>query len=493
MKFFRHAFVVSFAVLLTFLLTGDSFAQPFSDPDFNCFSVLVGKKASADGSVLFAHNEDDYGDQLVNYYRVPRQSHAPGETIMLVNGGVIPQVEQTYSYLWFEMPGMQFSDSYMNEWGVVIASDACASREDEPNLTDGGIGYWLRRLVAERARTAKQGVKIAGKFISELGYNSPGRTYVIADPNEGWMLAAVYGHHWVAQRVPDDRVAVIPNYYTIGKVDLADTNNFLGSPDLIDYAIARGWYDPQRDGDFHFARSYSAPGKLKHPGNVHRMWRGVNLLGAKKFELDQQFPFAVAPKHKISIQDLMKVLRDHYEGTPLDKSDGYKLGNPYRMNGTTICSGSTQYGFVAQLRSWLPVPIGAVIWLAQYRPDSQAFIPWYLGIETIPDHYAYGDFQSALSQHFNPPGDLYEVNDNHAFWAFVTLAKYVDEDYGTRIAVVRKKWEALEQQAFEKQQSFEANVLKIYQTNPAKARELLTSYTGELATKIRNLARKLQK
>ena len=474
------------------IISTPGISQQTIENNFNCFSIVVGKNASADGSVLFAHNEDDAGEQLVNYYRVPRIKHKQGETIKLATGAVISQVEETYGFLWFEMPKMYFSDSYMNEWGVVISSDACGSREDQPELTDGGIGYWLRRLVAERARTARDGVKIAGKFLSRLGYASSGRTYIIADANEGWMLAAVKGKHWVARRIPDDKLAVIPNYYTIGKVALADTVNFMASPDLIDYAIQRGWYDPKADSEFHFAKAYSSRRSLKHPGNIHRMWRGINLLANKKFDIDENFPFAIAPKNKVSVQELVKVLRDHYEGTELDKSGGYQQGSPYKMNRSTICARSTQYGFVAQLRHWMPIELGAVIWLAQHRPDSQALIPWYLGIQKIPAGYAYGNFESALESHFNPPADIYGRNEDHAFWTFVALAEQVDEDYGTRILQVRNRWDAIEKDAFKNQQAFEDKVIKIYKKDPAGAGKLLTTYTGNWAAKTWEMAKKMQ-
>jgi dipeptidase len=491
MKSSRLIFIT--LILILCCLTGSSncFSQYQFENEFDCFSIVVGNNASADGSVLFAHNEDDRGLQIVNYYKVPRMNHEPGEIITLSTGAVISQVSETFSFLWFEMPGMHFADSYMNEWGVVISSDACGSREDEPQLTDGGIGYWLRRLVAERAKTAKQGVKIAGNLLSELGYKSSGRTYVIADTNEGWMLSAVYGKHWVAQRIPDDMVAVIPNYYTIGRVDLADTNNFLGSPDLIDYAIERGWYKTERDGEFHFARTYSSPENLRHPGNIHRMWRGVNLLVEKKYTREDDLPFAVKPEKKVTVSDLMTVLRDHFLGTELDKTDGYKLGTPYKMNRSTICARSTQYGFVAQLRNWLPVEIGVVIWLAQHRPDSQAFIPWYLGINKMPDGYAYGDFETALSQHFDPPQNIHERTDKHAFWAFVSLAQKVDENYGTGILKVREKRDLIENEALKNQESFEAEALKIFENNPEKATELLTKYTNNWALKIWREAKEL--
>ncbi len=148
---------------------------------------------------MFAHNEDDWGDRIVNFYKVPAMQHKAGETITLKNEGELKQVSKTYSYLWLEMPEMEFSDSYMNEWGVTIGSDACMSREKKAKLTDGGIGYWLRRAMAERATSAREAVKIGGALVEQYGYSSSGRTYCIADAHEAWMLAVVNGKHWVAQ------------------------------------------------------------------------------------------------------------------------------------------------------------------------------------------------------------------------------------------------------------------------------------------------------
>ncbi|MBN1351393.1 C69 family dipeptidase [candidate division KSB1 bacterium] len=461
------------------------------ESEFDCFSIIVGREASIDGSVLMGHNEDDGGRQIVNYYKVPRRKYSSGATITLSTGAIIPQVEETFEYLWFEMPGMNFSDSYINEWGVAIASDQCRSREDSAQLKDGGIKYWLRRLVAERARSARDGVRIAGKIVSEIGYAASGRTYVIADPAEGWMFAAVHGKHWIAQRVPDDKVAVIPNYYTFGEINLADTLNFLGSPDIIEYAVKKGWYDPAADGAFHFARVYSERAALTSPGNIPRMWRGVNLLAGKAYSIDAQFPFAFEPKKKLSVADLFVVLRDHYENTEFDKTQGYQLGSPNYLNGSTICADATQNSFVAQLRRHIPIEIGAVIWLSQHRPDTQAFVPWYLGITKIPDGYAFGNPETALTQHFNPSEETYDMSRDHAFWSFFKLAEKVDENYGALISTVRKRQDELEKNALKKQAVFEKKVVGIYHKNPQAAKQMLTEYTSALANEARRIAEKL--
>lgn len=449
----------------------------------DCFAIVVGKNASADGSVIFAHNEDT-GPSLVNYYKVPGLNHSPGEEIILRKGGRVPQADHTLAYLWINIPTSDVCDSYINELGVAIGSDGCPSREERPEIKDGGIVFSLRRLVAERAHSSREGVKIAGKLIDEYGYASSGRTYVIADANEAWLLAVVNGKHWIAQRVPDDKIAVIANCYTIQEVNLKDSANFLGSPDLVEYAIRRGWYDPSRDGDFHFAQVYASPGGLTHPGNTDRMWRAANLITGKSLDQKSEFPVVVEPRKKYTVQDIMSILRDHYEGTELDKSLHYTLGNPHQMNNATICSPGTQYSFIAHLRNWMPKEISPLIWIAPYRPDVQAYCPWYPSVSSVPEVYGLGDYQTALKQQFNPPANLYDRNNALAFWKFVSLVEKVDENYGKNIGPVQAVWQPIEAKAFKEQEKFEKRILNMYQQDPGKSIQLITDQTNRQAVKI---------
>ena len=219
--------------LVLFVLICVSLLSPLCDA---CFSIVVGKDASADGFVLVAHNEDDGPPQIVNHCKVPRKQYKPGDKVKLRNGGRLDQAEQTFAYLWSEMPGMNYSDSFINEHGVTVTSNNCPSREDKAEITDGGISYMLRALVAQRAKTAREGVLLAGELVERFGYLDPGRTYIIADPYEGWLFSVVKGKHWLAKRVPDNEVAMVANTYTIHEVDLTDTDNFLASKELERYS-----------------------------------------------------------------------------------------------------------------------------------------------------------------------------------------------------------------------------------------------------------------
>ncbi len=458
-----------------------------------CSSLAAGTKATVDASVLFGHNEDD-GKCPTLMYLVERKYHEPEEKIEMwdieVDGtkATIPQIEgETWAYLWSYMPGFRFSDSYLNEWGVAIASDNCSSsREDKPELTPG-IGYWLRRLVAERAKTAREGVEIMGWAVEEFGYHHSGRTYIVADPKEAWLFAAVNGKHWCAQRVPDHHVAFIPNYYTIRQVNLRDTKNFLACPDLISYAIDRGWYDP-KDGPFDFAKVYNTEYTQGKLSNKLRHWGALRLLTGEEYPDMDNLPFSVKPDRELTVRDIIEVLRCHYEDTnwEWDPAGGYDHPHRYYLDGTsirTICTRSTQESFVMQLRSYMPSVIGNVYWRAQCRPCESVFVPWYGGILEVPHPYSVGKSNRTDARDYAPEYyDKKAAEDmNSAYWAFDKMTDLVNDDYLKRVAIVRDFWDGLESADFAQQDEIEETALRIYDEDEYHARWFLTGYTKSLA------------
>jgi dipeptidase len=442
----------------------------------NCFTILAAKNATIDGSVLLAHNEDDHGRLLVNVYKVAAEEHGKNDVLTLNGGATLPQVKNTPAMLWLEIPETEFADAYINEFGVTVTSNACPSREDKPELTKGGIGFMLRRLIAERAQTARAGVRLAGELVAQFGYNASGRTYIIADAREGWFMHIVNGKHWLARRVPDNEVAVIANYYTIGTVDLNDRDNFLGSPDIIDYAIHRGWYNPEKDGAFDFARAYSDPINLTDMRNVLRQWQGTNLLAAKSHKVEDRLPFSFKPRHGIHLNDLFQVLRDHYEGSKYDLSERYKNGSPNSGKNRTICTESTQYAFVAQLRDWLPAEIATSVWLSLRRPDSNAFSPWYVSMNAVPAGYSRENAETALKNHFTPvPLQVFE-DVNFAFNTYARLSEMVDKQYKNRIEKTLKLWRNHEDFLFKDVKDHEKEFVYLIKNNKALAQKIIDNY-----------------
>jgi len=439
-----------------------------------CFSIVAGKGASVDGYVMMAHNEDDSPPQVVNHHKIPRKKHSPGEKVNLINGGQLDQVEQTWAYLWSEMPGMLFSDSYINEWGLSITSDNCPSREDKPEITDGGIGYMLRRLVAERAKTAREGVSLAGRLVERFGYIDSGRTYIICDPDEGWLFCVVNGKHWLAQRVGDDEVAMVANTYTVRRVDLSDKDNFLASDDIIEYAASRGWYDPQNDGAFDFAAVYSNPDSASSLSNFGRQWSGLTYVVAEPIPLGPELPFSVVPRHKVGVAEMMQILRHDDKGTAIQSAPLMK--GPHE-SGCSICSGDTQTSFVVQLRRNMPSDIGIVYWMCLAPPRTSFYIPFHFGISDFPTGFCSKSQRPSKLFYDRRVRSPFRADPLQAFWTFSNFYTKVHGAPANTVGRVRTLAEEIEKNAFTLQKPLEQAACRLYTENKTTAMQVLANYS----------------
>jgi len=438
-------------------------------PCEGCFSIVVGKEASTDGHVITAHNEDDTAPQIVNHHKVPRRGHAPGETVTLLNGGKLDQVEQTWAYIWSEMPGMLFSDSYINEWGVSVTSNNCPSREDKPEITDGGIGYMLRRLVAERAKTAREGVLLAGKLVERFGYVDSGRTYVICDPDEGWLFCVVNGKHWLTQRVSGNEVAMVANTYTIRQVDLSDGDRFLASADIITYAESRGWYDPEKNGPFDFAAVYANPMSASHPSNLGRQRAGLGYVMARPIPPESVLPFSVVPRRKIVAADLMQVLR--HDNSPAEGPA--ELGRP-------ICSEATQTSFVAQLQRNVPLDVGIVYWVCLACPRTSFYIPFHFGISDFPAGFSSESQRPSKDFYNEKVSSPFKADSLQAFWTFSSFRDKVDNAPAETIARVKARAGQVETKALAGQRGIEEVACRLYAADKTAAAQVLASYSNRI-------------
>lgn len=437
-----------------------------SADDLSGFTFAAAKSGEESGTVLVAHNEDTMGkNRRVDIRKFPETLYKPGEVLTLTNQGTAPRGGRAFGFLRLKVSDSEFTASYVTEPGVVIVSNSCISREDRPKLTNGGIGVRLRRLMAERAATAREAVQIAGQLIETFGYFHSGRSYAVADAREVWVLQVVRGKHWVARRVPDGHAAVTANSYTIGAVNLEDKKNFLASPDLISYAVKRGWYLPERDGAFHFARAYAHPDNLKHRDNVLRLWRGINVISKKRYRIDHPFPFAFVPKREVKTGDLFRLLRDHYEDTVEDLSRDYKQGSPNFTRNRAICNGDTRYSLVAVLRGKdkAPPELAPLIWIALGRPDGNAFSPWYPSIPAAPDGY---------SRHTSQP--------EYAYPTFAELARLIDDKYKSRIKAARKVWSSFENYTAKRLKKTEKEFAYLLEIHKHVAMKIITNHVHKL-------------
>ena len=181
-----------------------------------CFTIIVGKDASSTGEILVGHNEDNDRRIITSQYWVPAAKHKKGETLYYEPGTAkIPQVAQTLGYWWSQTlapDGYSFSDGFINEKGVLVVSNNCGDTyEKDEKVKNGGVGYGIRRIVAERAHTAREAVQIAIDLVTRYGYTHQGRTYTFADRNEAWQVALLRGHRYLARRVGDNEMTFLAN------------------------------------------------------------------------------------------------------------------------------------------------------------------------------------------------------------------------------------------------------------------------------------------
>lgn len=459
----------------------------------DCSSIIVGKNASETGEVLLGHNEDNGGLIVMPLYIMPRMTHEPGEVIIMEETAAhIPQVEETWGFMWSETrtpSGASYSDGFINEWGVAIVSDnAGSSSERNPDLTDGGIGYGIRRIAAERAKTAREAVEIMADLVETYGYRASGRSYQVVDKDEGWMMQIVNGKHYCAKRVPDDEVAFIPNRYTIREVDMDDTENFIVADDLITYAIENGWYTPEIPGDysdFDFAKAY----QRDYSTTDIRQRNAYSLLLGREIPEDEELPFSIRLDRKLGVEDVKEVLRYHYEGTKDDLSNGYQV-SPHNMGNRPICASTTQESSVIQFRE---NPDFTLYWRTCGHACTCPYIPIYLGITKVPDGFGWIDPVEGMANHFNPPAEDFEHDPDKAWWAFIDLQNLIESQYGEVIDEVQEEVLNLEKQWANKLKGIENAAYAQCKKDPYKAREFLTKHVNMEAAKAVDLANRLYK
>ena len=473
----KNFYLVITIVIFSFLL--------FVNSTFCCTSIIVGKDATVDGSVIATHTEELGADTSQTVDVVPRIYYKPGDVVVLESGTEVPQVEMTYAYIQFNSDYNDLVDArspynadnpnYFNEWQVFTGDDAATARDElKTEFPPGGVSSAeIKDFIGQRAKTAREGVELAGWLIDTYGFaksGGGGMMYVIADSNEGWWFEGLVGKHWAAMRCPDNAILMRANANRIGEIDLSDTENFLGSKNLVSYAIEKGWYDPATNEPFNFEKAYASQTNAVKASNKRREMMAVNFFAPSKkiTNLEEEFPehMIIIPDHKVSKEDCMAFQRWHYEGTEVDLTEGYELGSPHNTPERVICNSFTQSCAVAQLRSWLPNEIGGCLWLTESTPCVSVFIPWYSGITKSPDV-----FQGATDRY----------DGEKAWWRFKTIAILANADYKNLIKVIKPVWETQEKEEFELQTDIEKTALEIYQKGASYVKPFLTNYSNAWA------------
>ncbi len=452
---------------------------------FSCTSVVVTRGATVDGSVLNSYLCD--GEFIPPFRVIPPADHKPGEMeeVKLWRGGSlrIPYPPHTYRVV-----------GLMNENQVSIGETTFGGRK-ELGRYKGGLGYpHLMRLALERARTAKEAIRIIVDLANRYGYSGPGETFSIADKREVWLLEFVgrgekeKGIVWVARRVPDGHVSVHANQARIREIDFHDSENFMFSPDVVDFAVRKGYYNPSSGKPFSFADAYDPADAEKLKYCARRVWRILSKV-APSLHLTpdyssgvkgaRPYPFSVKPDRKLSVRDLMSLLRDHYEGTPFYMGNEITAGpfhNPYRwrpptwkVDGKTygwertISTQQTAFSFVSQARDYLPDPIGGVYW---YSPDdtyTNCYVPFYDSALEIPERYT--------------KGDIRKFSWDSAWWIFNLVSNYAYMRYSDAVKDIQRVQREFEERFFALQPVVEKVALETYRRSPQLAIKFLTEYS----------------
>ena len=459
-----------------------------------CTSFIAGKKATADGSVIAAHNEDLRADTAERIEVFPGRKFKAGEVEYLGSGEALPFVAEKFKVIQFNS-GFDAKDynadnpNYLNTFGVASWDNAMTPRKEllalESKNKQRVDSKELKRIPLERAKTAREAVLILGYLVDTFGFIRPGMCYGIADPNEGWIVEVTQGRHWVAQRVPDDMVVMRANCFRVGEVNLADTQNFLGSKDLVEFAVKQGWYDPKSGKNFHFAQAYGSPDSMNDPYNGLREWGGLmylkpslklNPMGKYPHLAERGVANGVVPEKKISVANTMPFLRIHYEGSEMDATNGYKEGTPHWTQNRVICVNTTNCSTIVHLRGWLPADVGNVIWRADKTPCSSVYVPWYFAITMTPVEFRTGTFVPS---------------DDSAWWIYQRIANTTDPHYSHFIGKVRTPFSKLEKEFLDSQPAVENAALELYKKNPELCRAFLTHYSSGVALQALGVAKKI--
>ena len=454
-----------------------------------CTNFIVGKKASADGSVIVSYSADSYG--MFGYLcHFPAAQHAPGIMRDIYDWdsgkylGKIKEAKQTYNVI-----------GNMNEFQVTIGETTFGGR---PELVDstGIMDYGSLIYVAlQRSRTAKEAIKVMTDLVKEYGYYSSGESFSIADPNEAWIMEmigkgpGVKGAVWVAVRIPDDCIAAHANQSRIHKFDMNDKENCLYSPDVISFAREKGYFSGVNK-DFSFADAYCpldfsglrfCEARVWSFYNIFSKSTGQSYLSYIQGDSKEPMPLYVKPDNKVSVRDIQHAMRDHYEGTALDITKDMGAGcfqMPYRLSPLTfnvdgqeyfnerpISTQQSAFVFVSQMRSTLPDAIGGVLWFGLDDANMTVFTPVYCNTDKVPYPY----------QQKN--GDCVTFSWDSAFWIYNWVADMIRPRYNLMVEDMRTVQNTLEDTYAQSQEGIESAALKLYQQNPAKAKEYLTNYT----------------
>ena len=470
-----------------------------------CTNFLITKGASKDGSVMITYSADShvlYGE----LYYWPAKNWPAGTMVNVYEWdtgkflGKIPQISHTYSVV-----------GNMNQHQLSIGETTFGGRTellDSTAIVDYGSMIYM---TLQRAKNAREAISTFSQLVTDYGYASSGESFSIADANEAWILELIpkgpgkKGAVWVARRIPDGYISGHANHPRITTFPLADGVKSITSKelskinnpevetvyayDVIDVARSFGWFTGQ-DKDFSFSDTYAPLDFSGARFCEARVWSGFNMVNSQMGKyldyamgenLQNRMPLWIKPDNKLGINDVKGMMRNYYQGTPMDMTKDIGAG-PYgstvrwrpmewKVDGVTylheraISTQQTGFSFVAQSRSWLPDPVGGIIWFGVDDTYYTVYSPMYCGITKVPETFAVGN------------GDIMTFSDNSAFWVFNEVTNFAYTRTRLLIGDLQKKQSELEAGYMAETVNIDKSAEALYKKSPAEAVKYLTDYS----------------
>ena len=463
-----------------------------------CSNVLVTKGASTDGSNIVSYAADShqlYGElyfKKAGLWKV-NDMRRIDEWDTGKHLGYIPEAAVTYQRV-----------GNMNEHQLIIAETTYGGRpelEDPKGIMDYGS---LIYVALERTKTAREAIKVIVDLANTYGYYSSGESFSIADTEEVWVMDLIgkgpnnKGIVWVARRVPDGYICAHANQARISTFPLNDPENCMYAPDVITFAREKGYFDGE-DKDFSFCDAYAPLDFSGMRACEARAWSAFNILCDGKFTFEDEngnivtkdaydyidyamgydktkrFPLFVKPSRKISVKDVADVMRDHYEGTPMDMTQDIGAGGnalPYRwrpmgfehegkkyINERAIATQQTGFWFVGQSRGWLPDTIGGVNWFGCDDAATSYLTPIYTTTYDVPECFRVGN------------GDMITYSPTSAFWVTNRVANACYKAYDMMAPTVREAIDSWENEMIAAVAKADEEALKMYNEAGRKPRK----------------------
>lgn len=462
-----------------------------------CTNIIVGKKASKDGSVFVSYSADSYGAYgVMQHYNA--STHKKGDKRIVRDWetnkylGEIDEAPVTYNVV-----------GNINEFQLTIAETTFGGREELVDTT-GIIDYGsLIYITLQRAKTAREAIKIMDELVNRYGYCSEGETFSIADPNEAFIMEMVgkagkeRGAVWVAVRIPDEAVCVHANQSRIHQFLKLPKQQVLYSKDVISFARKMKLYE-EKDIDFDFAKTYCP---LNFDGARYceaRVWTVYNrfVKGMEKYldyasgnNIDAApLPLYIYPDRPVSFDDVMSAMGDHYENTPFDMTNDPGAGpylSPYRprplawkyneqtyFNERPVGTQQSSFSFISQMRSSLPNPIGGILWFANDDAHTSPYTPVYCCVREVPSCYTL------------KYGNAVKFSLKSAFWVQNWVSNMVYPRYSQVYPDVKRVIDELHQKHFRAQNNIETTAQDLYKTNPENTVTFLTKYSNRMAEEM---------